>query len=412
MTATPSPSWRRWPAAESTAPGILIVNAKDTRLQALRAEIPEVTPDAALALAQAGALLLDIREPDETAAGVAEGAVVLSRGFLELRIEELVPDTERTLLVMCGSGLRSLFAAESLRQMGYHDVRSVAGGFNRWKDQGLPFHVPVQLGADARARYARQILLPEVGEQGQQKLAKARVLLIGAGGLGAPAGLYLAAAGVGTIGIVDHDRVERSNLHRQVIHSDARVGESKVESARVALHALNPTIQVQTHALRLSPDNVEKLFSGYDVIVDGSDNFPTRYLVNDACVRLGLPDVHGSVFRFDGQVSVFWPAAPGGGPCYRCLFAEPPPPALAPSCNEAGVLGVLPGTIGLLQATETLKLILGVGRSLVGRLLCFDALNMQFREFNIHANPDCAYCGAGKSFPGYVDYEQFCNARA
>lgn len=268
------------------------------------------------------------------------------------------------------------------------------------------------LGDDARTRYADQLSLPEVGETGQRKLADARILLVGAGGLGAPAGLYLAAAGVGTIGIVDHDRVERSNLQRQIIHADARVGEPKVASARAALLARNPAIDVRTHPVRLAPDNVEEVFAGYDVIIDGSDNFPTRYLVNDACVRLGLPNVHGSVFRFDGQVSVFWPAGPEHGPCYRCLFPEPPPPELAPSCSEAGVLGVLPGTIGLLQATEALKLVLGIGQALVGRLLCFDALAMHFREFNVRADPTCAYCGAGRPFPGYVDYEQFCSASA
>ncbi len=387
------------------------MKAKDRRLQVLRAQIPEVTPEEARALQADSAVLLDVRERDETLQGVAEGAVVLGRDFLELNIEDVAPDPERCVLVMCGSGVRSLFAAEGLRQMGYRDVRSVAGGFNRWKDQGLPFHIPKVLSADSRARYARQILLPEVGERGQQKLADARVLLIGAGGLGAPAGLYLTAAGVGTIGVLDHDLVDRSNLQRQIIHTDARVGQPKVESAREALVALNPSVRVQTHPVRLSRENVEDVFSGYDVIVDGSDNFPTRYLVNDACVHLGLPNVHGSILRFDGQVSTFWPAGPDGGPCYRCLFPSPPPPELAPSCNEAGVLGVLPGIVGLLQATEVLKLILGIGHTLVGRLLCFDALNMHFREFNFDKDSTCAYCGSGP-FPGYVDYGKFCDASA
>src|SRR5699024_1249214 len=274
------------------------------------------------------------------------------------------------------------------------------------------FHMPKMLDGDARARYARQLILPEIGESGQRKLMESRILLIGAGGLGAPAALYLAAAGVGTLGIVDHDVVDRSNLQRQVIHADDRVGEPKVESARRTIQAINPNVRVQTHALRLSSDNIESVFSDYDIVVDGSDNFPTRYLVNDACVHLGLPNVHGSIFRFDGQVSVFWPQAPGGGPCYRCLYPEPPPPELAPSCNEAGVLGVLPGTVGMLEATEALKLVLGVGKTLVGRLLCFDALNMRFRELNVRPDPDCAYCGSGKPFPGYVDYEQFCSATA
>lgn len=389
------------------------MKASDRRLAALRAEIPEVAPTEARELAARGAALIDVREPEETSQGIADGAVALGRGFLELRIEDVAPDPAHTLLVMCGSGVRSLFAAESLRQLGYRDVRSVAGGFNRWKDEGLPFHLPRVLAADARTRYARQIILPEVGEAGQQKLLDARVLLIGAGGLGAPAALYLAAAGVGTLGIVDHDTVDRSNLNRQVIHADAAVGEPKVESARRALLALNPTIKVEAHRLRLAPDNVEELFSRYDVIVDGSDNFAAHYLANDACVHLGLPCVHGSIFRFDAQISVFWPAAPGGGPCYRCLYPEPPPPELAPSCNDAGVLGVVPGVVGLLEATETLKLILRAGRPLIGRLLCYDALAMSFRELEVHADPACAWCGAGKPFPGYAhDHEPACRTGA
>lgn len=388
------------------------MKATDRRLAALRAEIPEVTPAEAVSMARRGVRLVDVREEDETAQGLADGAMAVGRGFLELRIEDVAPDPGQTLLVMCASGIRSLFAAHDLRELGYRDVRSVAGGFQRWKDEGLPFHMPRVLGADARVRYARQVILPEVGPAGQQKLLDARVLLVGAGGLGAPAGLYLAAAGIGTLGVVDQDVVDRSNLNRQVIHSDARVGTPKVESARAAMLALNPTIRVQAHPVRLSPANVEELFSGYDVIVDGSDNFPTHYLVNDACVRLGLPCVHGSIFRYDAQVSVFWPAGPAGGPCYRCLYPAPPPPELVPSCNEAGVLGVVPGVVGLLEATEVLKLVLGVGRTLAGRLLCYDALNMSFRELNVRPDPDCAYCGPGKLFPGYDHQEATCHAVA
>lgn len=373
------------------------MKASDRRLAELRAEIPEVAPADARALAQQGAILIDVRDADETAQGVADGARVLGRSFLELRIEDAAPDPAQPLLVMCGSGVRSLFAAAGLRQLGYRDVRSVAGGFNAWKDAGLPFHLPKVLDANARLRYARQLNLPEVGEAGQRKLLDARVLLIGAGGLGAPAGLYLAAAGVGTLGIVDHDVVERSNLNRQVIHADDRVGRPKVESAREALLALNPDIRVETHAMHLSPDNVDALFAQYDVIVDGSDNFDAHYLANDTCVRLGLPCVHGSIYRFDAQVSVFWPAAPGGGPCYRCLYAAPPPPELAPSCNEAGVLGVVPGVVGLLEATEALKLVLGIGRPLIGRLLCYDALAMRFRELALRPDPHCVLCGTGHS---------------
>jgi len=386
------------------------MSARDDRLAQLRASIPEVTPEQADAAARAGAVLIDVREPDEIAQGSPSGALRLGRGFLEMRIEQAVPDTDQPLLVMCGGGTRSLFAADSLQRMGYSDVRSVAGGFNRWKNEGLAFERPRALDADARARYARQITLPEVGETGQSKLNEASVLLIGAGGLGSAAGLYLAAAGVGRVGFVDHDSVDRSNLQRQVLHADARVGTSKIESARTAVKALNPAVEVVGYPERLSSDNVERLFSGWDVIVDGADNFATRYLVNDACVKLGLPNVHGAVFRFEGQMSVFWPAGPQGGPCYRCVYPEPPPPEEAPSCAEGGVLGVLPGIIGQLQALETLKLLLGVGQPLVGRLLCFDGLASECRELGVRADPACPYCAPEATFPGYIDYEQFCAA--
>jgi len=359
---------------------------------------------------RSGAALVDAREPEHSAHGPPTGALALGRGYLELRIEQHVPDPGRTVLCLCGGGTRSLFAADGLRRMGYRDVRSVAGGFNRWKDEGLGFEIPRVLDADARARYARQITLPGVGEDGQRRLADARVLLIGAGGLGSPAALYLAAAGVGTLGIVDHDTVDRSNLQRQILHTDARVGLGKVESARQALKSLNPSVQVQGFEERLSSENVERIFEGFDVVVDGSDNFPTRYLVNDACVKLGLANVHGAVFRFEGQASVFWPAGPHGGPCYRCIYPEPPPPEEAPSCAEGGVLGVLPGIIGTLQALETLKLLLGMGRPLTGRLLCFDGRASEFRELAVRRDPQCAYCAAGREFPGYVDYERFCAA--
>jgi len=386
------------------------MSARDDRLAQLRASIPEVTPEQADAAARAGAVLIDVRESDEIAQGSPSGALRLGRGFLEMRIEQAVPDTDQPLLVMCGGGTRSLFAADSLQRMGYSDVRSVAGGFNRWKTEGLAFERPRALDADARARYARQITLPEVGETGQSKLNEASVLLIGAGGLGSAAGLYLAAAGVGRVGFVDHDSVDRSNLQRQVLHADARVGTSKIESARTAVKALNPAVEVVGYPERLSSDNVERLFSGWDVIVDGADNFATRYLVNDACVKLGLPNVHGAVFRFEGQMSVFWPAGPQGGPCYRCVYPEPPPPEEAPSCAEGGVLGVLPGIIGQLQALETLKLLLGVGQPLIGRLLCFDGLASECRELGVRADPACPYCAPEATFPGYIDYEQFCAA--
>jgi molybdopterin/thiamine biosynthesis adenylyltransferase/rhodanese-related sulfurtransferase len=385
------------------------MSAKDERLKQLKATIPEITPEHAHALQQQGAVLVDVREPDEVAQGSPVAAERIVRGFLELRIEAAVPEPDQTVLVMCAGGVRSLFAAEGLRLMGYSDVRSVVGGFGRWKADGLPVETPAVLGDRARERYARHVLMPEIGEQGQLELLAARVLLVGAGGLGSPAAYYLAAAGVGTLGIVDDDVVDRSNLQRQILHKDADVGRRKVESARETLLGLNPEIAVQTFDTRLTSSNVDELFAGWDVIVDGSDNFPTRYLVNDACVKLGLPNVHGSIYRFEGQVTVFWPGRPERpGPCYRCLYPEPPPPELAPSCADAGVLGALPGVIGTIEAIEAIKLVLGRGDPLVGRLLCYDALRQRFTELELQRNPDCTYCGDGRPFPGYVDYAEFC----
>lgn len=379
----------------------------EDRLAALRATIEEVAPQQVPALQEQGAALIDIREAEEVATGSPQGAQRVSRGFLELRIAEIAADPEQTLLLLCGGGNRSLLAAEDLRQLGYRDVRSVAGGFERWKTEGLPFSVPDLADADTRQRYARQIALPELGEGGQARLSAARVLLVGAGGLGSPAALYLAAAGIGTVGLVDDDRVERSNLHRQVLHRDDRVGQSKVDSARATLEALNPRIRVQTHALRLSADNVESVLGDYDIVVDGSDNFPTRYLVNDACIHLGLPNVYGAVQGFEGQVAVF---AAGGQPCYRCLFPEPPAPGQAPACSEAGVLGVVPGIIGLFQALEVQKLVTGFGEPLLGRLLHFDARRNHLRLLRLPADAGCAYCAPGAAFPGYIDYQRFCGA--
>ncbi len=385
--------------------------ARDQRLEALRSSVREVEPAEAARMQSEGGVLIDVREQDEIAAGSPRDAVRLGRGYLELRIEDAVPDLDTPLLTLCGGGTRSLFAAEDLQRMGYRNVVSVAGGFNRWKNEGLPFELPRTLNAAARERYSRHLLMPEVGESGQMRLMDARVLLIGAGGLGSPVALYLAAAGVGTIGVVDHDVVDRSNLQRQVIHAEDRVGMSKVESARAGIQALNPDVDVRMHDRHLTSDNVDELFPQYDLVVDGADNFPTRYLVNDACVKHGLPNVHGAVFRFEGQVTVFWPGRKGApGPCYRCLYPEPPPPELAPSCAEAGVLGVLPGVIGLMQAIEAVKLILEVGEPLVGRLLYYDALSATFTELRMERDPHCAYCGDGAAFPGYVDYQGFCAA--
>jgi molybdopterin/thiamine biosynthesis adenylyltransferase/rhodanese-related sulfurtransferase/molybdopterin converting factor small subunit len=386
-----------------------VTSAGERLLAELKASIPEITPRDALAQQARGAVLVDVREADEIAQGSAPGALRMGRSFLELRIGQAVSNADRPLVVMCGSGTRSLFAAADLVRLGYTGVSSMAGGFTRWKADGLPIERPVALDASARERYSRHLLMPEVGEEGQARLMRSKVLLVGAGGLGSPAAYYLAAAGVGTLGLVDHDVVDRSNLQRQILHTDARVGTSKVASARQTLEALNPSIKVVGHEVHLSSANIESLVTGYDVVVDGSDNFPTRYLVNDACVKLGIPNVHGAVYRFEGQVSVFWPGRPGHpGPCYRCLYREPPPPEYAPSCAEAGVLGVLPGVIGLLQATEAIKLLLSIGEPLVGRLLYFDALSAHFTELTLDRDPACRYCGEGREFPGYIDYERFC----
>jgi molybdopterin/thiamine biosynthesis adenylyltransferase/rhodanese-related sulfurtransferase len=381
---------------------------RESWLVSLRASIPEVSPAEALARQARGALLVDVREEGERAAGMPAGALGLSRGFLELRIEQSEPDRTRPLLTVCGSGARSLLAAEALRRMGYRDVASVAGGFERWKTEGLPVSAAA-LDADAAERYARQLRLPQVGDAGQAKLATAKVVLLGAGGLGAPAALYLAAAGVGQLTVVDDDRVERSNLHRQVIHADARVGMAKTESARLALNALNPRVRIEARNERLRADNVERLLDGHELVVDGADNFPARYLLAAATRRLRLPMVYGAVERFTGQVSVFDPRR-DDAPCYRCLFPEPPSAADAPNCSEAGVLGVLPGIVGLLQATEALKLILGIGEPLVGRLLSFDALGMRFRETRLPRDPACPGCGAAACFTGYEDIAAFCSA--
>lgn len=381
---------------------------RESWLAELRGRIPEILPAEALARQAQGALLIDVREDGERMAGSPASALGLSRGFLELRIEQAEPDRNRSIVTLCGSGMRSLLAAESLQRLGYRHVYSVAGGFERWKSEGLPVQRGA-LDADATERYARQLRLPQVGEAGQARLAGARVALLGAGGLGAPAALYLAAAGVGQLSLIDDDRVERSNLHRQVIHADARVGMAKVASARLALHALNPRVEVVACEERLRADNVERLLAGHDVVIDGADNFPARYLLAAASRRLGTPMVYGAVERFSGQVSVFDPRQ-GDSPCYRCLFPEPPAAADAPNCSEAGVLGVLPGMVGLLQATEALKLLLGIGQPLVGRLLSFDALAMRFRETRLPRDPDCPGCGIHAVAHGYEDIAALCAA--
>ncbi|RDI75486.1 ThiF family [Gaiella occulta] len=374
----------------------------------VKAEIDEIsTPDThALLAAPQPPLLLDVREQEEWQEGHLPGAVHVPRGNLESRVETLVPDRGREIVVYCAGGARSAFAAKSLAELGYERVRSMAGGFADWKRNGFTYVTPQALTPAQRARYSRHILIPEVGEEGQQKLLAARVLLIGAGGLGSPASLYLAAAGVGTLGVVDADVVDDSNLQRQIVHSTDTLGEPKVLSAKRTIEALNPDVEVVPYQERLTSENVERILAdGWDVIVDGADNFPTRYLVNDASVWHDIPVVHGSIYRFEGQVTVFHPHA---GPCYRCLYPAPPPPELAPSCAEGGVLGVLPGIVGSLQASEALKLILGAGETLTGRLLLFDALHTTFDEVTVKRDPTCPVCGETPSISEYIDYVEFC----
>lgn len=375
-------------------------------LRRARQQVPEWTPaqvQDALSQKKDDFVLIDVREKYEWDEGYIPGAKHVPRGFLELRIEEAVPDKSQQVVLYCAGGTRSLIAGSTLQQMGYDNVISMAGGFGQWKGSGYKFIQPRTMTEAQAKRYSRHILIPEVGEEGQFKLLDSKVLLIGAGGLGSPAAYYLAAAGVGTLGIIDADVVDDSNLQRQILHNTERIGQYKAESARQTLTALNPDVKVEVYLERLDETNVQRLVDEYDVIIDGTDNFPTRYLLNDAAIIANKPVVHGSVFRFEGQVTVF---KPYDGPCYRCLFPEPPPPALAPSCSEAGVLGVLPGIIGLLQATETIKLLLGIGEPLVGRLLTYDALSGEFNELRLFRDPACAACGENghpENLPTYAD---------
>ena len=380
-------------------------------LQQVKAEIDEVDAVETRDLLEGAEppLLIDVREDDEWAEGHLPGAVHVPRGHLESRIEQAATDRSRLLVLYCAAGNRSAFAAKTLEELGYEHVSSLSGGFTDWKRNGFPIQLPRTLDEAKRKRYSRHLLIPEVGVGGQLKLLDSRVLLVGAGGLGSPASLYLAAAGVGRIGIVDDDHVDESNLQRQIAHSTERLGEWKAESAKRTLEALNPDVEVIPYLERLTSENVDRILDdGWDVIVDGADNFPTRYLVNDAAVWHDIPLVHGSIYRFEGQVTVF---KPHEGPCYRCLFPQPPPPELAPSCAEGGVLGVLPGIVGSLQASEALKLCLGVGEPLVGRLLLFDALATEFSEVNLRRDPNCPVCGDSPSITEYVDYVEFCSGR-
>jgi molybdopterin/thiamine biosynthesis adenylyltransferase/rhodanese-related sulfurtransferase len=357
------------------------------------AGVREVAPAEALELMALGAPLLDVRDADELLAGAARGSIHVPPGELADRVPALSPDRAAPLLVICASGVRSRQAAAELEACGYADVRSVAGGLACWRRDGLPVAMSRRNGDPDWERYARQVALPQVGEAGQRMLQDARVLLVGLGGLGSPAALYLAASGVGQLTLVDHDRVERSNLQRQVLHRDADTGTAKVRSGVAALLALNPSISVSGNETRLNEGNARQMLAGHHVVIDGSDNFATRYAVNDACVALGIPCVHGSVFGFEGQVTVFRAKGPGGpGPCYRCLYPEPPPAGFAPPCAESGVLGVVPGIVGLLQAAETLKLLLGSGAPLIGRMLHYDSLRGSFEEFEVPRDPHCRGC--------------------
>jgi sulfur-carrier protein adenylyltransferase/sulfurtransferase len=379
-----------------------------------RKQVPEWTPatvyEALARQHEAGSdeqdiVLVDVREKYEWNDGHIPGAIHVPRGFLELQIEEAVPDKSKTVVLYCAGGVRSLIAGSTLKQMGYKNAISMSGGFGQWKGNGLPFVQPRLMTEAQSKRYSRHLLIPEVGEQGQFKLLDSKVLLIGAGGLGSPAAYYLAAAGVGTIGIIDADVVEESNLQRQILHNTKRIGQYKAESAKEAIEALNPDVKVITYIERLDETNVARIIADYDVIIDGTDNFPTRYLLNDAALIANKPVVHGSVFRFEGQVTVFKPYE---GPCYRCLYPEPPPAALAPSCAEAGVLGVLPGVIGMLQAVETIKLLLGIGDPLVGRMMTYDALAGEFSELRLFRDPHCPACGEDGHPEDLPTYAEVC----
>ena len=373
-------------------------------LATTKQRITEIDPAAAEARL-GDATFLDVRELDEYEQGMIPGAVFVPRGHLESQAENKLPDKDAPIVVYCAGGTRSAFAADTLQQLGYTDVVHVIGGFGRWKNEGRPWITPVVLTPEQRNRYNRHVLLPEVGEAGQQKLLESKVLLLGAGGLGSPAALYLAAAGVGTLGIVDMDVVDASNLQRQILHNMDRIGERKVDSAKKTLTNLNPDVDVVTYDVRFGADNVLDIIDGYDVVLDGTDNFPTRYLLNDATVLKRIPVVHGSIFRFEGQVTVFDPYR---GPCYRCMLPEPPPPELAPSCSEAGVLGVLPGIVGSIQALETIKLLLDLGDPLRGRLLAYDALEQSFRTFKVRRDPTCPTCGDDAPPIVIAEYDDLC----
>lgn len=375
-----------------------------------REAVPEVTVDDVKARLGNGQrpVLLDVREREEYREGHLEGALALPRGFMEMRVEEAVPDKSAPVVAYCAGGVRSLIAARTLKEMGYTDVSSMAGGYTAWKNAGYDWVADRQFSQEQLTRYARHFTLPEVGEAGQAKLLDAKVLCVGAGGLGSPVAFYLAAAGVGTLGLVDHDTVDMSNLQRQILHTNDRVGMPKVESAQMTLNALNPDVNVVQFKERLSSENVRRIIGDFDIVVNGCDNFPTRYLINDACIMAEKLLVDGSIFQFEGQVTVI---DPHDGPCYRCLFPEPPPPGAAPSCAEAGVLGVLPGVVGCMQALEVIKLILDAGRPLVGRMMHFDTLSSEIRVLKLRKDPNCLVCSENPKITELIDYEEFCGLR-
>jgi adenylyltransferase/sulfurtransferase len=380
-------------------------------LSEARKDVPELTPQQVNdLLSQNGKshVILDVRESDEWRQGHLEGALPLPRGFLEIKVESAIPDKRAPIIAYCAGGVRSLLAGKVLKEMGYQNVSSMSGGYNAWKNGGFKWVQDFQYTPDQLIRYSRHFLLPEVGEEGQAKLLQAKVFMVGAGGLGSPSAYYLAAAGVGTIGIIDNDVVDVSNLQRQILHANDRVGTPKVESAKKTLEALNPDVKVIPYQAKLTSENIMEIIKDYDLVVDGCDNFPTRYLVNDACVLAGKPNVHGSIFQFEGQATVFYP---GKGPCYRCLYPEPPPAEMAPSCAEAGVLGVLPGLIGTIEALEAIKLILGKGDTLIGRLLCFNTLTMEINNLKLRRDPHCPVCGDHPTIHQLIDYEEFCSLR-
>ena len=382
-------------------------------LDEARASIKQVSAEEARDLMKnSGAVVVDVRESDEWRQGHIPEAVGIPRGFLELRIEDKVPDHKTPVILQCASGTRSLLASRALHEMGYENLYNLNGGFNAWKDKGLPWVADRQFTQEEITRYSRHFLIPEVGEKGQAKLLDAKVLLLGAGALGSPSGLYLAAAGVGTVGFVDFDVVDLSNLQRQIIHATDRVGMLKTESAQKSINAINPAVKVIAHNVNLNSENVMDIIAGYDVVVNCSDNFPTRYLINDACVFAKKPLVDGAIFQFEGNAAVFHPAK--GGPCYRCLYPEPPPPGMAPSCAEAGVLGVLPGLIGSIEALEAIKLILGVGKPLIGTMVYFDTLSDRdfVRLMRIKRDPECPVCGDHPTQTKLIDYEAFCGLAA